>query len=154
VDSKFVKYTRIYSLHLSKTIRAPLRFVYDWCTDYQETDPLLTGSGSKRKILLRTRHRVVYTEHYLSGGKPTIAVDVVTLFPFEGWHLDYVSDEDDEAGDYVLTSVGPETRIDFTFTEHFKTDHPPSKAAYTSQVSHTWDKYADALLKDYNRSKS
>ena len=151
---KLVQYTKIYSVDLSKIIHAPLRFVYDWCTNYRETDPKITGSKSRRKILLRTKHRVVYTESYHSLGKPRTAVDVVTLFPPKGWHLDYVSDEDDEVGDYVLTSLGAQkTRIDFTFTEHWKIHHAPAKAKYASSVSQVWDKYREALQKDYRRSK-
>jgi hypothetical protein len=82
-------------------------------------------------------------------------VDVVTLFPFKGWHLDYVSDEDDEVGDYVLSSLGPlRTRIDFTFMEHFKIAHAPSKEQYASMVSEVWDKYVEALHRDYRRGRS
>ena len=33
-------------IRVSKTINAPLRYVYDWCTDYRETDPQITGSKS------------------------------------------------------------------------------------------------------------
>ena len=152
---KLVHYTRIYSFHISKIIHAPLGYVYNWCTDYRETDPKIMGSKSKRKILLRTKQRIIYTETYRSHGKPTIAVDVVTRHPPKGWHLDYVSDEDDEAGDYVLTSLGPrKTKIDLTFTEHFKTTKAPSKAEYSSMVSQTWNKFVDALQKDYRRSRS
>ena len=155
IGLKFIHYTKTYNFHISKTIHAPLRFVYDWCTDYRETDPKLTGSESKRKILLRTKRRVVYVETYRSRGKSTKAVDVVTLFPPKGWHLDYVSDEDDEVGDYALSSLGlRKTRIDLTFLEHFKIAHAPSKKRYASMVSQVWDKYVEALQKDYSRSKS
>jgi hypothetical protein len=81
-------------------------------------------------------------------------VDVVTLFPPRGWHLDYVSDEDDEVGDYVLSSLGPrKTRIDLTFLEHYKIGRAPSKALYSSHVSQVWDKYVKALEKEYRRSR-
>lgn len=153
LSSRFFKYTKTYSVHISKTINAPIRFVYDWCTDYQETDPELTGSETRRKILFRDEHLVVYTETYQSGGKSTTAVDVVTLFPPRGWHLDFVSDEDDEVGDYVLSSLGPrKTKIDLTFWEHYKVAKAPSKTAYSSHVSQVWDKYVEALEKDYARS--
>jgi hypothetical protein len=153
---KFVHYTKIYDFRLSKTIHAPLHFVYDWCTDYRETDPkLLTGDKSRRKILLRTERRVVYSETYRSNrDEPTIAVNVVTRHPYKGWHLDYVSDWEDDVGDYALTSLGPrKTRISFTFTVHFKIDKPRSKEQYASIVSKVWDKYAQALEKDYHRTR-
>ena len=152
---KFVHYTKIYGFHISKTIHAPRRFVYDWCTDYRDTDPKITGAKSTRRILLRTKYRIIYTESYRSHGKTTIAVDVVTRHPPKGWHLDYVSDEDNEVGDYVLTALGPrKTRIDLTFAEHFKIPNAPTKAQYSSMVSRVWDKYVQALQEDYRRSKS
>ena len=154
VDLKPVLYRKSYSIHVSKTIHAPLRYVYNWCTDYRETDPKLTGSKSKRKVLMKTAHRVVYTESYRSGGKPKSAVDVVTLYPPKAWRLDYVGDEDDEVGDYVLTSLGPQkTRLDMTFTEHYKAAHPPSKEQYAKDVGQVWDRYVEALQKDYDRSR-
>ena len=66
-----------------------------------------------------------------------------------------MSDEDDEVGDYVLTALGArKTRIDLTFAEHFKIPNAPTKAQYSSMVSRVWDKYVEALQKDYRRSKS
>ncbi len=152
---KFVRYTKSYTSHISKTIHAPLRFVYDWCTDYRETDTKLTGAKSKRKILLRTKRRIIYTETYRRRGKPTVAVDVVTRHPPKGWHLNYVSDEEDEVGDYVLTSLGPrKTRLDMTFTDQYMIPNAPSKAEFVKIVEQVWDKYVEALEKDYRRTRS
>jgi hypothetical protein len=147
---KLVKYTKVYSVHVRKTINAPLKFVYDWCTDYQETDPDLTGSKTKRKNLLKTDEWAIYTESYVSGGKEKTAVDVVRLLPPKAWHLDYVGDEDDETGDYILTSLGPrKTRLDMTFTEHYKTAEFTPKGEFAKRVSMVWGMYAEALEKDY-----
>jgi hypothetical protein len=104
---------------------------------------------------MKTEHRVIYTESYRSRGKPRIAVDVVTLYPPKRWHLDYVSDEDDEVGDYVLSSLGPrKTRLDMTFREHYKVAYAPSKRQYASSVSRVWDKYVEVLQKDYCHIRS
>ncbi len=147
-------YTKNHTFRVSKTLNAPLRFVYRWCTDYRETDPNITGSKTKRKILLKTEHRVIYTTTYISGGKPRTAVDVVTLYPPRAWHLDFVGDEDDETGDYVLKKVGPRrTRLDMTFTEHYKIRKAPTKAQDTKHTHEVWDKYAAALEKDYRGAK-
>ena len=56
---KFGAYTKTHSFDVSKTIHAPLQFVYDWCTDYRKSDPQITGSKSKRKILMNTKRRVI-----------------------------------------------------------------------------------------------
>ncbi|MFI5450384.1 MAG: hypothetical protein ACHQ03_11545 [Candidatus Bathyarchaeia archaeon] len=144
------KYTKSHTIQVSKTIRAPLRFVYDWCTDYRESDPKITGSKSKRKILLKNNHRVVYVVNYRSRGKPKSAVDVVTLYPPKAWHLDFTGDEDDEVGDYALTSLGPrKTRLDMKFEEHYKISRAPTKAQDVKGTHEVWDKYVVALERDY-----
>jgi hypothetical protein len=152
---KFSAYTKTHSFHVSKTIHAPLRFVYDWCTDYRESDPQITGSKSKRRILLRTKHRVVYMVSYPSQGRIGTAIDVVTLHPPNAWHLDFVGDEDDETGDYTLTSLGArKTRLDMKFTERYKIKNAPSKAQDTKSVHEVWDKYVPALERDYAQRRA
>jgi hypothetical protein len=104
---------------------------------------------------MKTKHRVVYVVSYRSRGKLRGAVDVVTLHPPKAWHLDFVGDEDDETGDYVLSSLGPrKTRLDMTFTEHYKIRNAPSKAQDTKHVDDLWDKYVAALENDYARVRS
>ncbi len=143
-------YTKTHAFHVSKIIDAPFRFVYDWCTDYRESDPKITGSKAKRKILLKTEHRVIYTSAYRIGGKPRSAVNVVTLYPPKAWHLDFIGDEDDETGDYVLTTLGPRrTRLDMTFLEHYKIRNAPTRAQDAKHTHEVWDKYVAALERDY-----
>ena len=147
-------YIKTHSFHVSKTIHAPLRFVYEWCTDYRETDPQITGSKSKRRILLRTKHRVVYMLSYPSRGKIKTGINVVTLHPPDAWHLDFVGDEDDETGDYTLTSLGArKTRLDMKFTERYKMKDAPSKAQDAKNVHEVWGKYVPALERDYARRR-
>ncbi len=148
------KYTKTHTIKVSKTIRAPLHFVYDWCTDYRESDPKITGSKSKRRILLKNRHRAVYVVDYKSRGKPKSAVDVVTLCPPKAWHLDFTGDEDDEVGDYVLTSLGQrKTRLDMKFQEHYKINKAPTQAQDVKGTHEVWDKFVAALERDYARKK-
>jgi hypothetical protein len=149
------KYTKSHTIKVSKTIRAPLHFVYDWCTDYKESDPKITGSKSKRKILLKSKHRVVYVMNYKSHGKLKSAVDVVTLYPPKAWHLDFTGDEDDEVGDYALTSLGPrKTRLDMKFQEHYKISKAPTQAQDVKHTHEIWNKYVVALERDYARKKT
>jgi hypothetical protein len=148
------RYTKSHAFRVSKTINAPIRFVYQWCTDYRESDPKITGSGAKRKILLKTKHRVIYTSSYTSGGKPRSAVNVVTLYPSGAWHLDFIGDEDDETGEYVLTKLGPrKTRLGMRFTEHYKVRKAPTKAQDAKHTHEIWDRYIAALEKSYDRRR-
>jgi hypothetical protein len=152
---KFGAYIQTRSFHVSKIIHAPIRFVYDWCTDYRETDPQITGSKSKRKILMKTKHRVIWIVSYRSSGRRRSAVDVVTLHPPKAWHLDFIGNEADETADYTLTPLGArKTRLDITVKVHYKIPNAPSEVQDVKGLHEAWDKYAAALEKDYGRSRS
>ena len=149
---KLVSYTKIHRLCVSRVINAPIRFVYAWCTDYRESDPKITGSKSKRKILIKTKSRTVYLVTYRNHGQAMTGVNVVTFYPPKAWHLDFVGDEDDETGDYVLTPHGRnKTRLDMAFTEWYKIRNSPSRMQDVENVNEIWDKYVTALERDYAR---
>lgn len=140
--------------HVSKVLNAPLSFTFKWCTDYRDTDPKITGSKNKRLILEKTKERVIYTIRYKSGGKTMNAVNIVTLRPPKAWHLDSRGDEDDEIGEYRLTSIGPrKTRLDMAFVEFWKIRNYPGKSEYLSDMHRLWDKFGAALERDYRRHR-
>ncbi len=88
-------------------INAPLRYVFNWCTDFREDDGDLTGSTSQRKILEKTKKRVVYASLYTGiDGNQKIGVNIVTLKAPTSWHLEYFGEEDNEIGEYKLSSLG------------------------------------------------
>ena len=155
--------TERHSLLVSRTIRAPLRFVYDWCTDYRESDPkVIFGSKSKRKMLVKNKDRVIYVQNYASRDKPTSAVEVITLHPPNIWHLDsivvsltgsrVIGVESYEVGDYVLTSLGPrKTKLVMKFMENYEISKAPTKADDVALTHRVWDKIVPALERDYAR---
>ncbi len=97
---------------------------------------------------------MIYASAYRSGRRHRSAVNVVTLYPPKAWHLDFIGDEDDETGDYVLTSLGPRrTKLDMTFIEHYKIFRPPTKAQDAKHTHEVWDKYVAALERDYAHRK-
>ena len=141
---------------VSKFINAPLRYVYNWCTDFSEDDPQLTGSKSQRKILEKTKKRAIYVQIYDGAdGQQKVAVDIVTLKPSTSWHLDYFGEEDDETGEYRLKSLGKnKTRLDMLFKEKWKDIAKiPSIEEQVKNTNEVWDKYVAALEKDYNSGK-
>lgn len=141
-----------HTIRVSKVINAPLSFVYEWCTDYREDDNKIIGSTTQRKILQRTRQRVIYLSIYKRGAKTTCAVSIVTLRPPKAWHLDYVGEEYDETGDYRLVRLGAQrTRLSMVFRERYKIRDAPTKAEDTKQVREIWNKYAAALEGDYGK---
>ncbi len=141
---------------VSKTINAPLRFVYDWCTDFRDDDPRITGSGSQRVVVERTKKRVIYTQIYKGAdGNQKVEVDIVTLQGPTSWHLDAFGQEEDETGDYRLKSLGRnKTRLDMVFRDKWKDiAKPPSKEENAKHTSEVWDKYKAALEKEYSKKK-
>jgi len=138
---------------VSKTINAPPKYVYEWCTDFREDDGKITGSKSQRKILEKTKKRVIYVQTYKGAdGEQKVAVNIVTLRPPNSWHLDYFGEEDDETGDYVVKSLGKDkAKLDMVFKEKWKDMAKiPSIEEQTKQTNKVWDKYVEALEKDYS----
>ena len=148
-------YTRKHTYVVSKIIEAPILYVYEWCTDFQESDPKLTSLKNKRIILFRTKDRVVYVSQFVKHGQLRNAVYVVTLYPKKkAWHLDYHGDGDDEVGEYALVKLSAKrTRLNMTFKDSYKIRNPPSKSADSKRTNEMWDKYVTAIEKDYARSQ-
>jgi len=148
--------TRTQSYHLSKIIEAPLPFVYEWCTDFREDDGKLTGSTRERKILEKTKTRVISTQSYMENGKESGHVSVITLRPPNAWHLDTAGNaREQETGDYKLTRLGKNrTRLDMVFQVGYgRGSRIPSKKWWEDDSHKFWDKLIVALIHDYAKSK-
>jgi len=146
--------TARHTVKVSKIINAPLRFVYDWCTDFREDDRKMIGSRRKRIILQKTKRRVVYNYIYRRRGKIRSAVNIVTLQPPKAWHLDSPGQDCDEIADYRLTTISPKkTRLDMTFKERYKISRAPTRAEDAKDLNEAWEKYVAALERDYARRK-
>jgi hypothetical protein len=143
------------TIKVTKTINAPLRYVFNWCTDFREDDPALTNSKGSRKILEKTKKRVVYAQlDPQEDGTQKIGVDYVTLKSPNSWHLEYFGEDDNEIGDYKLTSLGKsKTKLTMVFKESWKLEKVPTIEEQVESTSRTWDKYVAALEQDYNSGK-
>ena len=140
--------------HVSKAIKAPLGFVYDWCTDYRENDWDIFGGNTREKILLKNKHRVVYVQNYKKQGEPKSVVEVVTLHPPKAWHLDSIGDDSGEVCDYTLTSLGPQkTRLELKYRVDYNVGKAPTEAQIVALTHRVWDKFIPLLERDYARKK-
>ena len=145
-----VRYTERHTYRVKKTVNAPLKFVYNWCTDYREDDNQITGSVTRFKILQKTNRRVIYLRTRKQHGKTVIGVKMVTLRPPKAWYLDQVGEDEDVTAVYRLTRIGSErTKLDMTFTEKYKVSKAPTKEQDRKETDQMWDKYVAALEKDY-----
>ncbi|HYB03604.1 MAG TPA: hypothetical protein VED17_04020 [Nitrososphaerales archaeon] len=143
------------TIKVTKTINAPLRYVFNWCTDFREDDPALTNSKGIRKILEKTKKRVVYAQlDPQEDGTQKIGVDYVTLKPPNSWHLEYFGEDDNEIGDYKLTSLGKKkTKLIMVFKESWKLEKIPTIEEQVESTSRSWDQFVAALERDYNLGK-
>jgi hypothetical protein len=154
LSSKGLALGRNHTYRVSRIINAPLKFVYNWCTDFREDDNKIGGSRTRRTILQKTKRRVIFMTTQQRRGKTISAVRIVTLHPPNSWHLDKVGMENDEIGDYRLRRLGPKkTRLDMKFKAKYKITHAPTKEKDTEQTNRVWDRYTAALEKDYARTR-
>lgn len=143
-----------FTIHLSKTINAPLSFVYNWCTDFREDDYKISGSKTRRIIMQKAKRRVVYISAFRWARKSMYGVNMVTLRPPNRWRLDYAGQEADEIGDYRLTRLRHgRTRLDMTFKEKYKVRGAPTRKEDLKHTHEIWDRYVAALERDYALSK-
>jgi len=138
-------------IRVSKTINAPLRFAFNWCTDFREDDPQLTGSKSRRITLEKTKKRVVYAEVYTGDdGNQKVGVNIVTLKSPTSWNLEFFGEEDNEIGDYKLSSLGKnKTKLNMVFKETWKTETIPTVEERAESTNKVWDQYVAALEKEF-----
>ena len=142
------------TVRVSKVINAPLRYVYEWCTDYRADDwRLQRGARVKPKfrVLRISPHRVVRVRLGPSGSHdPEIAVDVVRLHPPADWHTDQIDERDRMALDYHLVRLGrTKTRLELYVTERWVTPNYPTPLELRQRVSRTWDRLLAALEERY-----
>lgn len=85
--------------------RAPLDFVYRWCTDYTAQDARLEGERYERRILKRTSNEVVYEDlDDLDGGWFWSRM-VFRLHPPDRWHAESVGSHRTYSLDYRLSAL-------------------------------------------------
>ncbi|MDA4128210.1 MAG: hypothetical protein OK422_01900 [Thaumarchaeota archaeon] len=141
--------------HVSKTFNAPLEYVFDWCTDFRDEDPIIASNSTKRRIIEKTKTRAIYISKYVNQGKKFEGVRIVALEPPNKWHLDGVAEDQNETGEYRLTALGrKKTRLDMAFKVIYKKGKPASKKSWEGDTSGEWDRFRAALERDYTSGRS
>lgn len=147
---------RIFStqtVRLSKIIDAPLRYVYDWCTDFRSDDGRFSDARPKFRVLKPSPRRVVRVRMTPVGAKgPVVAVELVRLRPPNAWHVDGIDEGDFGAVDYKLTKLGPEkTRLTLVIVERWMVPRYPKTDEWLPPSSKYWDHLALVVVKRYRR---
>lgn len=147
---------RVFATHagrISKTIAAPLRYVYEWCTDFRADDGKFSKSRPSYRVMKPAPDRVVRIRISPPSARPTaVAAEVVRLYPPDAWHVDMIDEDDIEAVDYQLSWLGPrKTRLTMAITERWMVPKFPSKAAWVGGTSLYWDRLVSALEARYRK---
>jgi hypothetical protein len=146
------------TVRVSLVIRAPSRYVYDWCTDYRSDDGRLSKGRSRpsfRIIRISPRRLVRIRVSRGSGGDPALAVEAIRLNPPRSWHMDQIDETDQQSVDYRLSAVGrARTRFQLLSTERWVTPDFPTREALRAQIAETWGRFAAAIEADYRAGRS
>lgn len=143
--------------HVQVRFRAPLRFVYDWCTDFTPNDAELEGESYQRKVVSRTRHQVIFED--LEEGKDGWGWTrkTIDLLPPSHWTMDGVGNRRDIRARYSLTSL-PDGRTQLDLWAHRRVKvaggKNPSKPSWEREVTAEWRLFARNLEKDYRASQT
>ncbi len=142
-------------VRLSLVIRAPSRYVYEWCTDYRTSDSRFSKARPIFRVIRVSPRRVIRIRLSRGSGRdPAIAVDLVRLNPPHSWHLEQIDETDRQSLDYRVTAMGrARTRLHLLSTESWLTPDHPTKEELRAQVAATWARFAAALEVDYRAGR-
>jgi hypothetical protein len=147
---------RVFASHyaqITKTINAPIKYVYEWCTDFRSDDGKLSSSKTRHNVIHVGSNRVVrIIERVTPIERPKMAVELVRLIPPDAWHKDQIGETDLDAVDYKLARLGSgRTRVTVSVTERWMTRKHPTRSQWVSNANKTWDNLVAALEEDYRR---
>jgi len=137
--------------------RAPLEFVYRWCTDYTPEDAGYEGETYQRRILQRSPREVIYEDLDDSESGWIWARHVVHLSPPNRWHSDSVGSHREIRLDYRLSRLpGGRTRL---VLKARRRPTPigaknPTKSRWELSVGRAWARFGRVLERDFRRKNT
>jgi len=145
------------SFHIRAEFRAPIDFVFAWCTDFRSDDARREKDQYTRRVLERSRRRVVFEDlGDAAGGGWWWSHHEVTLRPPDRWTSASIGSHRTLALDYRLRRLGPErTRLDLTWTRRWNglAPAPLPRGPYERATTVAWKHFAAALEKDYRAAR-
>ncbi len=136
--------------------RAPLEFVFRWCTDFTAEDSKYEAETYRRRIVQRSKRTVVYEDLVDSKQGWLWARHVVHLMPPNRWHSDSVGSHRDLRLDYRLSPL-PGNRTELVLTARRRPAglgrKNPAKAKWEREVSESWVKLGKSLEREYRKAR-
>ena len=141
--------------HVQATFRAPIDFVFRWCTDFSPADARLEGESYDRRVLSRTPRRVVYEDLEWTPGGWHWGRYTVTLRPPTRWTAERVGNYLDCSIRYTLARL-PDGRTRLDLRWHRRPtglgSRRWSKTAVERGTTRMWKRFAAALEADFRRA--
>ena len=137
------------------TFRAPLPFVFRWCTDYRPDDGRLEHETFERRVLSRTPRQVVYEDLDRMPNGWSWRRHVVTLRPPNRWWSDSVGNYRDFRLEYELREL-PGDRTEMRFVGRrapaiLGSPNPPVRE-FVRSMETSWRHFGKQLERDYRRT--
>ena len=142
--------------HIELDLEAPVGYAFRWCTDYRTDDAERSKERFERRILSRSRERIIFED---AGWTPKGWIwrrSQVSLRPPGRWHADTVGSFRTGVVDYALTPLaGDRSRFSLTFRRRPSSAHPeqPTKRELEEELTRMWTNYGTAMARDYRASR-
>lgn len=135
--------------------RAPLPFVFRWCTDYTPEDPAIEGENYQRKVVERSRRRVVFEDLSDAATGWIWSRNVVSLYPPNRWRASMDGNQRRWSAEYSLRDLG-KGRTELRFQGR-RTPTPlgppnPPIRQFNREILAGWARFARRLERDYRKS--
>lgn len=137
------------------TLDAPVPYVFRWCTDYSAEDGRLAGERYARRVLERTRRRVLFedleeTPHGWVWKRTRVELD-----PPDHWHADSDGNYRYFRLDYRLRSL-PNGRTELTLRGDRRATalggRNPPRARLERELRELWGRLGRSLEREYRTS--
>jgi hypothetical protein len=135
--------------------RAPLEYVYRWCTDYTPNDARLENDEFQRRVLRRSTREVVYEDLDDTKDGWMWARHTVRLLPPNHWRSTSVGSHREYRLDYRLTKLpGGRTRLTLTARRRPYGIGPknPPRSQWERNVRQLWNSFGRSLEKDFRKT--
>ncbi len=136
--------------------RAPLPFVFRWCTDYSTEDPTIEGEDYQRRVLERTRRRVVFEDLSNTPTGWSWSRNVVSLHPPTRWQARMEGNHRIWSAEYALRDVGDgTTELRFLGKRTPTALGPPNPPVrqFRREILGGWARFARQLERDYRKTR-
>lgn len=138
--------------HVVATFRAPIDFVYRWCTDYSPVDPTLEGEEFERKVLERGPRKAVFEDLEEDAKGWLWSRSEVRLHPPRRWELLERGNRSEAAATYALRELSDgRVRLDLRWRRRDLVPYATKISAQERERRATlnWRRFSAALERDY-----